>query len=493
MGVLRKTRTALAVTFGVMLTLLFLDFTGTVHSLFGWMANIQFLPALLAINVAIIIGLVVLTLVFGRIYCSVICPSGVFQDAVSRIAGRAKKYRFAYSPERRIWRYGVLVLFVTAFITGIGSVVALLDPYGIFGRMVAQLLSPIYSWGNNALAYLAERADSYLFYGTEVWMKGIGTFAVALGSAGLIALLAWRGGRTYCNTICPVGTILGAVSRFSFFKHRFDNDKCNSCGLCARQCKASCIDVKQHAIDYSRCVACFNCIDACNKNAMRYARPSKKQSVTAPTVDPGRRSMLAVSAALLATAAVKAQEKKGDGGLAHIEDKQAPQRQLHVVPPGAQSIRNFGQKCVGCQLCASHCPNHVLRPSTDLMRFMQPEMSFEHGYCRPECTKCSEVCPSGAIVPISTADKSAVQIGHAVWLEKNCVVLADGVYCDNCARHCPVGAIQMIEKAPATTEPQKIPMINTERCIGCGACENLCPARPFSAIYVEGHSMHRIV
>ena len=139
------------------------------------------------------------------------------------------------------------------------------------------------------------------------------------------------------------------------------------------------------------------------------------------------------------------------------------------------------------------CPNQVLRPSADLRKLMQPEMSYERGYCRPECTKCSEVCPAGAIRPITKADKSSVQIGHAVWVKKNCIPLTDGVQCGNCARHCPTGAIQMVPSIPEDKDSPKIPVINVERCIGCGACENLCPARPFSAIYVEGHERHRII
>lgn len=153
----------------------------------------------------------------------------------------------------------------------------------------------------------------------------------------------------------------------------------------------------------------------------------------------------------------------------------------------------FQQHCTACQLCVSVCPNQVLRPSSDLTRLMQPEMSYERGYCRPECTKCAEVCPAGAIRPITKADKSAIQIGHAVWIKENCICITDDVECGNCARHCPVGAIQMVASDPENPESRKIPVVNTERCIGCGACENLCPSRPFSAIYVEGHIMHRTV
>lgn len=184
---------------------------------------------------------------------------------------------------------------------------------------------------------------------------------------------------------------------------------------------------------------------------------------------------------------------KVDGGLATIEDKKIPNRKTPILPPGAQSARHFAQHCTACQLCVSVCPNEVLRPSTGLMTLMQPFSSYERGYCRPECTKCSEVCPAGAIKPITVADKSSIQIGHAVWIKRNCVVKTDKVECGNCARHCPTGAITMVPSDPKTPDSLKFPAIDTERCIGCGACENLCPARPFSAIYVEGHERHRII
>ena len=154
---------------------------------------------------------------------------------------------------------------------------------------------------------------------------------------------------------------------------------------------------------------------------------------------------------------------------------------------------HFAQHCTACQLCVSVCPNQVLRPSSDLTKLMQPEMSYERGYCRPECAKCAEVCPTDAIHLTSLAEKSAVQIGHAVWIKENCICITDKMECGNCARHCPAGAIQMVPSDPEDEASIKIPVVNAERCIGCGACENLCPSRPFSAIYVEGHVMHRTV
>ena len=374
----------------------------------------------------------------------------------------------------------------------------LLAPYSSYGRIASNLFAPIYGWGNNALAYLAERADSYAFYETSVWLKSLPTFIVAALTFIIISVLAWRNGRTYCNTVCPVGTVLGFLSRFSLLRVTIDKEKCNACGLCSRKCKAACIDGKNHTVDYSRCVACMDCIDTCRHGAISFGLRRKKetvakQPVNAGQIDDARRSFLTATAIVATAATVKAQEKKVDGGLAVIEDKKIPERATPIVPPGAWSARDFARHCTACQLCVSVCPNEVLRPSTDLMKLMQPEMSYERGYCRPECTKCGDVCPAGAIRPITVAEKSATQIGHAVWVKENCVPLTDGVECGNCARHCPTGAIQMVPSDPSDAESPKIPVVNTERCIGCGACENLCPARPFSAIYVEGHEVHRVV
>ena len=521
---LRRIRTTLALVVFVLITLLFLDVTGTLHKYFGWLASIQFWPALLALHVGVLALLVVLTLVFGRIYCSIICPLGVMQDVVSRLHGIRKKNRFTYSKEKRWLRYTVLAVFIVSALAGVNAVVSLLAPYSSYGRIAGSLMKPVYEAGNNVLAAIAESVNSYAFYSVDVWLKSLPTLIVASVTLVVIAVLAWRGGRTYCNTICPVGTILSFLARFSWFKVRIDGSKCVNCGLCTKNCKASAIDFKNHKIDYSRCVVCGDCIGKCHKGAIslssrradkRTSRQVNKQtsgqadkrtsqnadsanllvnsSAGVLSTNESRRSFL-LGVAVAATGAALAQEKKKvDGGLAAIEDKVAPKRLTPLTPPGSLSAQHFARHCTACQLCVSTCPNGVLRPSTDLSTFMQPTMSYERGYCRPECTKCGKVCPTGAIKPITRAIKSATQIGHAVWVKKNCVPLTDGVECGNCARHCPTGAITMIPLNPKDERSPKIPAVNEARCIGCGACENLCPARPFSAIYVEGHEVHREV
>lgn len=489
---LRKTRITLAAVFFIGLTLLFVDFTGTLHYYLGWMAKVQALEAILAINVVVIVALALLTLVLGRIYCSVICPLGMLQDIFGWLGKKKKKNRYTYSKAVSWLRYTMLVVMIVALAVGIGSLFQLLAPYSAFGRIATMLLQPVWQLGNNLLASIAEHHESYTFYSVDVWIKSMPVFIIALVTLFVLAVLAWRNGRTYCNTICPVGTLLSFLARFSFLKISFDKEKCKNCSLCTKNCKAACIDFKNHKVDYSRCVVCGDCIESCKFGALSYrANKANKPHEPSPQ-DSSKRSFL-VATALVSTAALAQEAKHVDGGLADIIEKKAPERKTPVVPPGARSQKNIMQHCTGCQLCVSECPNDVLRPSGSLMSLMQPMMSFERGYCRPECTRCSEVCPAGAIKPLDAIEKSSIQIGHAVVAADFCISAKGENECGNCARHCPAGAIEMVPSDPDDDLSPSIPAVNEAMCIGCGACEYLCPVRPLAAIHVEGHEVHKMI
>lgn len=516
---LRKIRLTLAVILTTAITLVFLDITGTFQLWFGWIAKLQFLPAVLALNVAVVVALIALTLLLGRIYCSVICPLGVFQDVVAWFGKKAKRNRYSYSKGMHTLRVVFLVLFVVSMIAGFSVIPALLAPYSSYGRMVTMLFQPLYQMLNNALAAVAERMDSYAFYSVDIWLKSIPTVIVALVTLVTVSVMAWRNGRTYCNTICPVGTVLGFFSRFSRLKIVLDETKCKKCGKCARNCKSACIDFDKCKVDYSRCVVCGDCLQNCSFNAISYGHrktimkeidviKKKQDEESAPkevvpatskvedSIDTGKRAFLTGAVMAAVSLGYGQEKKKVDGGYAVIEEKVMPSRNTKLVPPGALSIKNFAQHCTACQLCVSECPNGVLRPSTDLMTLMQPTMSYERGFCRPECTRCSDVCPTGAIRPISKEDKSSTKIGNAVWIKENCIILKDEVACGNCERHCPTGAITMTMVEALETDDGRIPIvpvIDEERCIGCGACEHVCPSRPYAAIYVEGREHHSTI
>ena len=491
---LRKIRIILAL---VLLTGITLLLVGIGRQWWGWMANLQLLPSILALNLPVILGVLLLTLLLGRLYCSVICPLGVFQDVVIRLrriwgeamnrrqalqfkrlkaAGKPlpapKNYskRFAYKKEHRIVRAAVLLVTVSGAFLSLQFLLTMLAPYSAYGRMVRSVAG---------LAGGESLAPALLI------TAGV-TFA-------LICFLAWNRGRAYCNTICPVGTLLSVFSRFSLFRLTIDESKCVACKRCGSRCKASCIDMENHFVDGSRCVLCFDCIDNCAEGAISYRfvglKPALPKAGKDAPADAGRRNFLATGAALIGTAALSEAQvvKRLDGGLADVTDKEAPGRRGTLVPFGAMSVRHLHDHCTACQLCVANCPNDVLRASTGLEHFLQPQMGYENGWCRPECTVCSEVCPTGAIGPIQKDEKLTVSIGKARVNLELCFAATDKEDCGNCERHCPTGAIRMI-KAEGYARP--VPAVAKRHCIGCGACEFLCPSRPISAIVVDGLSVH---
>ena len=492
---LRSTRIFLAALCFSGFLLLFLDVSGTLPPYLAFLGKVQIVPALLAAtlsgSLAVILTLVGLTLLLGRVYCSTLCPFGVMQDVISRCRG---KRRFQYRPGKTALRVVVLAVFVASLLAGVPLVFGLLEPYSAFGRVATELLLPVVNLGNNALAFAAQKMDSVAVAPGPVVQKGLSALFGAVLTLGIAGWLAWSRGRTWCNTLCPVGTALGFLGRFALVRPRIHTEKCTECGRCAAACKASCINTATGSLDASRCVACFNCQGKCRHDALSFMpfRKPKDAAVrsAAPTPSTGpdlsRRAAMAGVLAGLAAVPAHATHRIKDAVIPALTRKERPARTVPITPPGSVGLRYFTARCTGCQLCVSACPNQVLRAIDSGTGMLQPTLSFEHGFCRMNCVACAAVCPTGAIRSITVEEKTAIQIGRVFVKPELCIVNTDEVVCTACARACAPGAIAMAEKGE-----RKVPAVDNERCTGCGACEYVCPARPFAAIRVEGNVEHR--
>jgi polyferredoxin len=485
---MKKLRVSVSIALFSLITFYFLDFAGLMS---GKVANllvqIQFIPAIMAFAVITCLILIVLTLLFGRVYCSSICPMGVYQDIIAWFSKRTakKKKRYKFSKAKNILRTSMLVAAATIFVK-FPLILGFIDPYSAYGRIVTNVFRPVYMAGNNVLETIFTKFDNYTFYKTDIFIMSVFVFVVAILTMLVIGYLAWKYGRTYCNTICPVGTVLGFLSKFAIFKVRIDKSKCNSCGACEMKCKAACISSKQKTVDNSRCVDCFNCLNACRRDALKFSPslvPAKNRDavISERSVDEGKRRFLTagVITAIAAPAVIVEDEINSLTG----NDKYI--RQHPILPPGSISVGNMLGHCTSCHLCISKCPSRTLKPAFmeyGLAGMMQPTMYFEKGFCNFDCTICSEVCPNGAIKPLTKEEKHLNQGGQVVFTRDICIVQTEETNCGACSEHCPTQAVTMIPYKDGLT----IPYINVEICIGCGGCEFICPVRPFRAIHIEG-------
>lgn len=482
---LRKLRIGVSVVIFALITFLFLDFSENKIIFLYKLASIQLIPALLTLNLWIISTIIIITLLFGRIYCSTVCPLGTLQDIINFFSNKFnRKKRFRFKKELKVLRWAIVAVTIGAFIFGFTFLVGLLDPYASFGRISSHLFRPVYLAGNNLLAIIFMSFRNYSFYKVAVYIASVFSFIVALLTLSGIGYMAWSNGRLYCNTICPVGTVLGYISRYSFFKIRIDEGSCNSCGSCGRRCKASCIDTKNHTIDYSRCIGCFDCIGACPESSVQFTLQKGKAEYKETKADLSKRNFMFMLGVTGLTGS-----KLLPPGIEAISTIDI-ERTKPVTPPGAHSKENLLEKCTACHLCISNCPSHVLKPAFmeyGLSGMMQPTLYYDRGFCNYDCTVCTEVCPSGALTALTLEQKHTSQMGQVHFVKENCVVYTKETNCGACSEHCPTQAVTMVPYKGSLT----IPEIDSSVCCGCGGCEHICPVKPFKAIFVEGIEVHK--
>lgn len=282
----------------------------------------------------------------------------------------------------------------------------------------------------------------YAIYGKALalFIPGLVIFAI------VVVLAALGKGRVWCNYICPFGTLFNIFAKFAYRKQKI--------APCCKNCRA-----------------CFSTSQTPRTSQTSQTSPS---GVT-------RRETLQGIAML---AAVETADKLTDGGYAPISLHDSPVRTKTILPPGAGKRGDFSRKCVGCELCVKNCPGECLKPSMKLKTFGQPEMDFALGHCIPGCTKCGEVCPARALEKLDEETKINTHMGFAAWHQERCIRTTEGVPCTACLKKCPVGAIHEVEG---------VLVVDKDKCIGCGACEHVCAARPVPAIVVEGLDEQRIV
>lgn len=494
----RKIRIFVSLLFFVMTSLLFLELSGSFVQLFSdEILFFQFIPSflsffhLVSISAIGFIIVIIITLLWGRVYCSSICPLGVLIDLISffkrkiQKIRKQKKERYKFKNPHNYLRYSILAIVVIMFLAGSTFGIVILDPYSNFGRIITNFVRPVFIEINNFAVLILEMFDNYSLVPYKHGLFSVSTIVFPILFLTLIFYLTIKSGRLYCNTICPIGSLLGIISKFTFFKIKIDENSCIECGKCETVCKANCINSDTKEIDFTRCVSCFNCFESCPTGGLKYLAPLKINS------NSSKRNFF-ISVGLLSLSLFKKTSAQAKEIFVYKENTIPEKRELPITPPGSKGIEHFLSNCTACTLCVSACPTHVLQPTLfeyGIEGFLMPHLLNTAGFCNYECTICGDICPNEAIVPVEKEEKKLIQIGKAEFIKDNCVVHTQKTDCGACAEHCPTQAVKMVFSPELNL---RIPEVDIKICIGCGACEFACPTKPYKAIYVVGNFVHQL-
>ncbi len=400
--------------------------------------DLQFVPVLqriifdFSIAAGIIITLIILfTLLFGRLYCSLLCPFGALQEIICLI--------FRKDNEKQ---KNLPVKYFIASIT--------------FGVLI----------GGSAL--FIRYFEPYTFFGSLMTLSLIGITAfIAVG------ILAFFKQRYFCTNLCPVGAVLGLISKISLFKIYIDKEKCLSCAMCERSCQAGCIKAADEFVDNEMCVKCFKCLGKCYKGAIKYGiKPFWKNSSSNSANQKFSLKRRELITSIVVFAVFTAAFKSG----IEIVNNTAKKIKKIILPPGAVSSERMRNKCFNCNLCVNACPNKIIKKAGEDFQVVHIDYNNGKKYCKFDCVECSKVCPSGAIKKIPLEEKQKTRVAMAVINSDKCT------HCGICINECPVKAISKDENGAA--------IINAAKCIGCGACKRSCH---FSAVDIFAVKEQKVI
>jgi len=492
---LKKLRIVVSLFFFLSYCVLFLDPWHSVPVPVGrWLTSLQFIPGLTVVFVYIGIftvgfALVVLmTMLFGRVYCSSICPLGTLQDIILYLENKfRKKKRYKYESPPFKFQYLFFIVIGAIATTGSMTLFNLFEPFSNFGRLLTGCIKPEVVFLNNILADVSDSLNLFWLYQIPYGKVELAAALFAILMLGILVVLTYNHGRLFCNSLCPAGAILSAMSRVSVFKLVIDETSCNGCGACERVCKARCISSDGKKIDYSACIGCFNCIKSCPTSGVTFRSVFSGDRQPEPKVNISRRQLfrtIVTNAAIVALPSGIGNKQNERNENNYFKEKLSP-----ISPPGSLGVVHLSNFCTACHLCISSCPTNVLVPAVfdyGIGGIFQPKMDYNVSYCNYDCTICSQVCPNGAIIPVEAEEKRRIQIGKVNFFKEDCVVLTKKTDCAACSEHCPTKAVHTVPYEGKL----RLPEINNEICVGCGACEHACPVLPRKAIYVSSNPLH---